>query len=81
MPSSVMSPRMALVRPDVSEKRSASIISVTKIDELETTLALTSNRRIVFLRSAFRSLVTANVLPSSPILVTLMMDAKQEPQL
>jgi hypothetical protein len=30
---------------------------------------------IVFLRSVFRLLVTANVVPSSPILVTLMMEA------
>jgi hypothetical protein len=29
----------------------------------------------VFLRSALRLLVTANVVPSSPILVTLMMEA------
>jgi phospholipid N-methyltransferase len=30
---------------------------------------------IVFLRSLFRLLVIANVVPSSPILVTLMMEA------
>jgi hypothetical protein len=30
---------------------------------------------VVFLRSVLRLLVTANVLPSSPILVTLMMEA------
>jgi hypothetical protein len=36
--------RMVLVRTDVSEERSASIIRVTGIDELGTTLALTSNR-------------------------------------
>jgi hypothetical protein len=34
-----------------------------------------SNTRIVFLPSARRWLVTANVVPSSPILVTLMMEA------
>jgi hypothetical protein len=31
--------------------------------------------RFVFLRSVHRLLVTANVVPSSPILVTLMMEA------
>jgi hypothetical protein len=56
------------VRTDVSEELSASIIRVTRIGELGT-LAVTSNRR-----SVRRLLVTANV-PSSPILVTLMMEA------
>jgi hypothetical protein len=36
--------RVALVRTDVSEERSASIIKVTGIGELGTTLAVTSNR-------------------------------------
>jgi hypothetical protein len=58
--------RVALVRTDDSEERSASIIRVTRIDEIGTTLAVTSNRR---------TLGVANVVPSSPILVTLMMEA------
>jgi hypothetical protein len=37
--------RMALVRTDVSEELSTSIISVTRIGELGTALAVTSNRR------------------------------------
>jgi hypothetical protein len=37
--------RVALVRTDVSEKFSASFIRVTRIGELGTTLAVTSNRR------------------------------------
>jgi hypothetical protein len=37
--------RVALVRTDVSEELSASFIRVTRIDELGTTLAVTSNRR------------------------------------
>jgi hypothetical protein len=37
--------RVALVRTDVSEERSASFIRVTRIGELGTTLAVTSNRR------------------------------------
>jgi hypothetical protein len=32
-------------------------------------------RRSVFLRSVLRLLVAANVVPSSPILVTMMMEA------
>jgi hypothetical protein len=69
---------VALVRTDVSEEFSASFVRVTRIGELGTTLALTNNRRtlvLVFLRSVRRLLVTANVVPSSPILVTLMKEA------
>jgi hypothetical protein len=55
---------VALVRTDVSEERSASVIRVTRIGELGTTLSVTS--------SVHRLLVTANVVPSAPILVTLM---------
>jgi hypothetical protein len=61
--------RVALVRTDVSEELSASFIRVTKIGELGTTLAVTSNRRTQ------RRLVTASVVPRSPILVTLMKEA------
>jgi hypothetical protein len=87
MASSGMLRRVALVRTDVSEELIASIIRVTRIGELRT-LAVTSNRRtlrrntkskvqshFVFLRSVRRLRVTANVVPSSPILVTLMMEA------
>jgi hypothetical protein len=76
--------RVVLVRADVSQERSASFIRMT-IDELETTLAVTSNRRtlrrntkkyhLVFLGSVLRLLVTASVVPSSLILVTLMKEA------
>jgi hypothetical protein len=75
---------VAVVSTNVSEELSSSIIRVTRIGELGTTLAVTSNNaryekihleiRIVFLRSMRRLLVTANVVPSSPILVTLMME-------
>jgi hypothetical protein len=80
-PSSWMLRLVALVRTDVSEKPSASIIRVTQIVELATTLAVTSNRRTqrgntkLFPRSVRRLLVTAKVGPNSTILVTLMMDA------
>jgi hypothetical protein len=45
MASSGMLHHVALVRTDVSEDHSASIIGVTRIGELGTTLAVTSNRR------------------------------------
>jgi hypothetical protein len=64
--------RVALVRTDVSEERSDSFIRVTRIGELGITLAITSNRRTlrrnVFLHSVRMLLVTASVVPSSPIL-------------
>jgi hypothetical protein len=44
MPSSGMLRRVALVRADVSEELNASFITVTRICELGTTLAITSNR-------------------------------------
>jgi hypothetical protein len=50
-----------LVRTNVSEGLNASFIKVTRIGELGTTLG--------------RLLVTASVVPSSLILVTLMMEA------
>jgi hypothetical protein len=56
--------RVAVVRTDISEKINASIIRVTRIGELATTLAITSNRSTQRINS-----------PSSLILVTLMMEA------
>jgi hypothetical protein len=73
MASSGMLRRVALVRIDFSEERSASFIRVTRIGELGTMLAATSNRRT--LRSVRQLLVAANVVSSSPILVTLMKEA------
>jgi hypothetical protein len=60
--------RVAVVRAGVSEERSASIVRVTRNVELGTTLAVTSNRRMLR-----RSTNTSNFL-SSPILVTLIME-------
>jgi hypothetical protein len=60
--------RVTLVRTDVSGELSTSIIRVTRLGELETTLVITSSGECPLL-------VTANVVPSSPILVTLMMEA------
>jgi hypothetical protein len=77
---------VALVRTDVSEEVSASFIRVTRVGELGTTLAVTSNRRtlrrntkVIGLlgttsRCVLRLLVTTKV-PSSPLLVTVMMGA------
>jgi hypothetical protein len=68
--------RAALVKTDVSVELSASVIRVPTIGELGTTLAVTSNQRmLVFLRSVRRLLVTESVVPSSLILVTLMKEA------
>jgi hypothetical protein len=60
---------VALLRTDVLEELNASFTRVTRIGEVGTTLAVT------FLRSVLRLLVTASVVPSSPILVTLMREA------
>jgi hypothetical protein len=45
--------RVALVRTDVSEERSSSIIRVTRIGELGTPLAVTSNRRTLLRNTNF----------------------------
>jgi hypothetical protein len=70
MASSGMLRCLALVRTEVSEELSSSFIRVTRICKLGTTLA-----DLVFLRSLRRLLVTASVVPSSPILVTLIKEA------
>jgi hypothetical protein len=49
---------VALVRTDVSEELSASIISVTRIGELGTTLGVTSNRRTLRRFSSETSVLT-----------------------
>jgi hypothetical protein len=67
--SSGMLRRVALVRTDVSEETSASFIRVTRIGKLGTAPAVTSYRRTL------RLLVTASVVLSPPILVTLMKEA------
>jgi hypothetical protein len=74
MPSSGMLRRVTLVRTEVSEECSASFIRVTRICELGRTLAVT-DYDIIFIRRVFRLLVIAKVVPSSPILVTLIVEA------
>jgi hypothetical protein len=70
MAPSGMLRRVAQVITDFSEEFSDSFIRVTRIGELGTTLAVTSNRPT--LRRNSRLLVTSSVVLSSPILVTLM---------
>jgi hypothetical protein len=65
--------RVALVRPDVSEEINASFIRVTRIGELGTTLAVTSNRRTVSRNTKYQ--VISSVVPTSQILVRLMKEA------
>jgi hypothetical protein len=59
--------RVTLVRTDVSEERSA-FIRLTRIGELGSTSIVTSHRRALRRN-------TTRVVRSSPILVTLMMEA------
>jgi hypothetical protein len=76
--------RVVLVRTEVSEEISASTIRVTKISEVRisyTYIVIHNSEfhsgfpsNLEFLRSVRRLLVTASVVPSSPILVTLMME-------
>jgi hypothetical protein len=67
MPFSGMLRSVALVRRELSEELSASINRMTRIGELGTTQAATSNRRtlrinLVFVRSARRLVVAACVV-------------------
>jgi hypothetical protein len=81
MSSSRMLRRVVLVRTKVSEEHIASIFRATTIDELRTTLTVISNRcTLFFLRSVLRLLVTANDVPSSPILVTLKINTFVPPK-
>jgi hypothetical protein len=48
MASCRMLRRVVLVRTDVAEELSVSIIRVTRIGELATTLAVTSSRRTLY---------------------------------
>jgi hypothetical protein len=71
MPYPGMLHRVALVRTDVSEERIASINRATIIGELKK-LIVTRNRGTLHILQRLRVLVTTNVVPGSPIFVTLM---------
>jgi hypothetical protein len=60
MPSSGMLHRVSLVRIDVSEERIASITRITRIGELGTTLAVTSNRSSVGITGVTRRNIPEN---------------------
>jgi hypothetical protein len=62
--------RAALVRTDISEELSASFIRATRIGELGTTLAVNKQPT-----HAAKKFLTASVVLSSPVLVTLMKEA------
>jgi hypothetical protein len=64
MSSTGMLRRVALVRTDVSEELIASIIRVTRIGELGTTLAITSNRASVLTRATRRNIPGDAILHS-----------------
>jgi hypothetical protein len=66
MTSSGMLRYVALVKTDISEELSASIMRVTRIGELGTTLAVTSNRRT--LRTSVLTRATRHDIPEYGIL-------------
>jgi hypothetical protein len=68
MVSAGMLRRVALVRTDVSEELSASFIRVTRIGELGTTLAATSNRRTLRRNTSVLTRATRHNIPEDTIL-------------
>jgi hypothetical protein len=72
MTSSGVLHHVAVVRTQVSEELTASIIRVARIGELRITLTVTSNQKMF--RSLRQLIVTTNAIPCSLILVTLMME-------
>jgi hypothetical protein len=75
MPSSGMLRRLAIVRTKVPEEHTASIIKGKRIGDLGRMLGIISNRRTLRRNSRERRLlIIANVVPSSQILVSLIME-------
>jgi hypothetical protein len=67
MVSSGMLRRVALVRTDVSDEPGASFIRVTRIGEIGTTLAVSSNRRTLLRNTNFIRATRRNI-PEDTIL-------------
>jgi hypothetical protein len=65
---------MSVVRTDASEEHVASIFRVEQISELGT-LAISSKLKHTARNAGFNLLVTANVVPSTPIPSNLKMDS------
>jgi hypothetical protein len=61
MPSSGLSLRVALLRTDISEEDIASIIRVTRISELGTILAVTSNRSTLMMEAKHSSEMSVHI--------------------
>jgi hypothetical protein len=74
MPCSGTWCRVVFVTTDVSEELIASLSRVIRNGQLGKTFAINSNW-ITLRRNTLQLLVTANVVPSSLILLTLMMEA------
>jgi hypothetical protein len=78
--------RVALVRADVSEEFSASFIGVTRIGELRTTLAVTSNRSTLRRNTkqmCFSTYLTTHSKHKCPVLglqITNWWDEKKQQQ-
>jgi hypothetical protein len=75
IPSSGMWRRVGFLRTSISEERITSIIMTKMLSELRKTLVVISNPRKLRRCTNTELLVTANVVPISPILFTLMMEA------
>jgi hypothetical protein len=75
MQSSVKWRHVTLVRTDVSEKHITPITRMKGFSEVGTTVVVTSYWNKLLRNTVLHLLVTANILPTSQILFTIMMEA------